>query len=87
VAIHVPGDRDRGVPEYLRDGMQWHPRHEHVRGKSVPQRVQTDTVIPKALAASYRPQCLLGLTAVPIPVVTTRPVSTQIEAALSRSTA
>jgi hypothetical protein len=42
--------------------------------KSVPQRVQTDTVIPKALAASDRPQCLLGLTAVPLPVVKTRPV-------------
>jgi hypothetical protein len=55
--------------------------------KSVPQRVQTDTVIPKALAASDRPQCLLGLTAVPLPVVKTRPVSTKIEAALSRSTA
>ena len=67
--------------------MQWHPRHEHVRGKSVPQRVQTDTVIPKALAASDRPQCLLGLTAVPLPVVKTRPVPTKIEAALSRSTA
>ena len=43
--------------------------------------------IPKALAASDRPQCLLGLAAVPLPVVKTRPVSTQIEAALSRSTA
>jgi len=43
--------------------------------------------IPKALAASDRPQCLLGLTAVPLPVVKTRPVSAQIEAALSRSTA
>ena len=43
--------------------------------------------IPKALAASDRPQCLLGLTAVPLPVVKTRPVSTKIEAALSRSTA
>src|SRR5664280_1064472 len=31
--------------------------------------------IPKALAASDRPQCLLGLTAVPLPVVNTRPVS------------
>src|ERR1019366_1867602 len=43
--------------------------------------------LPKALAASDRPQCLLGLSAVPLPVVKTRPVSTQIEAALSRSTA
>src|ERR1017187_3533252 len=43
--------------------------------------------IPKDLAASDRPQCLLGLTAVPLPVVKTRPVSTKIEAALSRSTA
>ena len=43
--------------------------------------------IPKALAASDRPQCLLGINAVPLPVVKTRPVSTKIEAALSRSTA
>src|SRR5664280_643561 len=43
--------------------------------------------IPKALAAFDRPQCLLGLTALPLPVVKTRPVSTKIEAALSRSTA
>ena len=42
--------------------------------------------IPKALAASDRPQCLLGLTAVRLPVVKTRPVSTQIETALRRST-
>jgi hypothetical protein len=43
--------------------------------------------IPNALAASDRPQCLLALTAAPLPVVKTRPVSTKIEAALSRSTA
>ena len=67
--------------------MQWHPRHEHVRGKSVLQRLQTDTVHSQSLAASDRPQCLLGLTAVPLPVVKTRPVSTKIEAVLSRSTA
>ena len=32
---------------------------------------------PQALAASYRPQCLLGLTAVPHPVVKPSPVSNQ----------
>jgi RimJ/RimL family protein N-acetyltransferase len=67
--------------------MQWHPRHEHVRGKSVPQRVQTDTVHAQILGRGADcPQCLLGLTAVPLSVVKTRPVSTKIEAALSRST-
>jgi hypothetical protein len=63
------------------------PPRSMCAAKSVPQRVQTDTVIPKALAASDRPQCLLGLAAVPLPVVKTRPVSTKIEAALRRSTA
>jgi hypothetical protein len=43
--------------------------------------------IPKALAASDRPQCLLGLAADFLFVVNTTSVSTQIEAALSRSTA
>jgi hypothetical protein len=64
------------------------PRHEHVRGsKSVPQRGRPTPFMPKALAAFDRPQCLIGLTAVPLPVLKTRPVSAQIEAALSRSTA
>jgi len=55
--------------------------------KSVLQRGQTDTVHSQSLDTSDRPQCLLGLTAVPFSVVKTRPVSAQIEAALSRSTA
>src|SRR5664280_301379 len=42
---------------------------------------------PKPWLPLIAPSASLGLTAVPLPVVKTRPVSTKIEAALSRSTA
>src|ERR1035437_6624 len=87
VAVRVPGDRDGGVPKYLRDGMQWHAGREHVRGECL-NVCRPTPLMPKALAAVLIARSeFLGSTAVPLSVVNTRPVSTQVEAALSRSTA
>ena len=76
VAVNAAGDCDAGVPEYLRDGMQWHAGREHARG--VPQAVQADTADAQSLGhGADRPQCLLGSTAVPLPVMNTRPSRTR----------
>jgi hypothetical protein len=66
--------------------MQWHAGREHARG--VPQPVQPDIADAQGLGrGADRPQCVPGSTAVPLLVVNTRLASTQIEAALTRSTA
>ena len=54
----------------------------------MPQRVQADIVDAQTFAeALIARSAFLGSTAVPLSVVNTRPASTQIEAALTRSTA
>src|ERR1039458_7394383 len=69
--------------------MQWHAGREHVRGANVCLSVCRPTpLLPRALAAVLIARsAFLGSTAVPLSVVNTSPVSPQIEAALSRSTA
>src|ERR1035441_4179047 len=67
--------------------MQWHAGREHVRGECL-NVCRPTPLMPKALAAVLIARSdFLGSTAVPLSVVKTRPVSTQVEAALSRSTA
>jgi hypothetical protein len=66
--------------------MQWHAGREHVRGNECLRVCRLTPLMPKALAAFLIARsAFLGSIAVPRFVVKSRPVSTQIEAALSRS--
>jgi len=68
--------------------MQRHAGRGHVRGNECLSVCRPTPLMPRALAAVLIARSAFrGSTAVPRSMVKTRPVSNQIEAALSRSTA